>query len=48
MSPDRPTDGAHDRADSIDVIKRNWRAEVETARVIEAAVTYGLGLPSAR
>jgi len=33
MKMESPVDGARDRQETIEVIKRNWRAEVETAQV---------------
>jgi vacuolar iron transporter family protein len=33
MSSDQSADGGADKAETLDVIRRNWRAEVETARV---------------
>jgi VIT1/CCC1 family predicted Fe2+/Mn2+ transporter/rubrerythrin len=33
VSTDQPTDGVKDKSETLDVIKRNWRAEVESARV---------------
>ena len=33
MSASNPSDGATDRRETVDVIRRNWRAEVETAQV---------------
>jgi VIT1/CCC1 family predicted Fe2+/Mn2+ transporter len=33
MSANQPADGAPDRVETVGVIKRNWRAEVESARV---------------
>src|SRR4051812_13164562 len=33
MNPDKPADGTKDKSETLEVIKRNWRAEVETAQV---------------
>jgi VIT1/CCC1 family predicted Fe2+/Mn2+ transporter/demethoxyubiquinone hydroxylase (CLK1/Coq7/Cat5 family) len=33
MSTHQPADGAKEKSETLDVIRRNWRAEVETARV---------------
>jgi hypothetical protein len=33
MSASSPSDGTTDRRETVDVIRRNWRAEVETAQV---------------
>ncbi len=33
MKPEEPSDGLKDRQETIEVVQRNWRAEVETARV---------------
>src|ERR1700736_3051855 len=33
MSVEKPADGSTDRAETAEVVKRNWRAEVESARV---------------
>jgi hypothetical protein len=33
MSASNPSDGTTDRRETVDVIRRNWRAEVETAQV---------------
>ena len=33
MNEGQPEDGAKDRKETLDVIRRNWRAEVETAQV---------------
>jgi len=33
MSSDHPVDGGKEKSETLDVIRRNWRAEVETARV---------------
>jgi VIT1/CCC1 family predicted Fe2+/Mn2+ transporter/rubrerythrin len=33
MSVEKPTDGSADRAETAAVVKRNWRAEVESAQV---------------
>jgi len=33
MKNDNPTDGSKDRQETVEVVRRNWRAEVETAQV---------------
>jgi hypothetical protein len=33
MKNENPSDGTKDRQQTIDVVRQNWRAEVETARV---------------
>ncbi len=40
MKSENPSGGAKDRQQTVDVVKRNWRAEVETAQVYRDLVAH--------